>query len=300
MTWWAAEDKARQLESKLAELSQPPGDEECHYVVLQNGINGDAGDWLNFVDQMGEDRTVVVIVSRENEGRGKTNDGLAAAGSRLANLIESKVPAGARLSVVGHSMGGLIVRSALLDLNSRGTEVHKRWQLQVFCTFSTPHLGTILAPAFVSMAARKIHFVSVSDILDIRAAAEGDGAAVGKLFSAEERAILGRFNRRVLFGAAPWADDVTVPMFSSLMVTRNTIDTVKEQPNRTVRANELWDLRTPEIEPFLAKGDVREFIASVEWERWAVDIPSPYRFDIFTRCFSPSQLEKTRQWSAYT
>ena len=166
-TWWAAtDDKVRQLESKLGLSQHTPGDEERgspderHYVVLQNGINGDAGDWLNFVmDEVVRDRTVVVIVSRENE-RSKTNDGLDAAGRRLADLIESKVPVGARLSVVGHSMGGLVVRSALLDLNSRSTEVHERWQLQVFCTFSTPHLGTVSAPGFVSMAARKINYVS--------------------------------------------------------------------------------------------------------------------------------------------
>ena len=97
-------------------------------------------------------------------------------------------------------------------------------------------------------------------------------------------------------------------MFSSLMVTPNAIDRIKERPNRAVRADEPWDVRTSGIEPFLAKGDVGDFITKVEWERWAVDIPSPYPYDITTRyVLSPSHLEqqekkerekRSRQWPA--
>jgi hypothetical protein len=81
----------------------------------------------------------VVYSSTVNEGR--TSDGIAAGGSRLAtevtDIIESHRAHSKQvtLSFVGNSLGGLYSRYALSEIDLSTAEPF------VFCTTATPHLG---------------------------------------------------------------------------------------------------------------------------------------------------------------
>ena len=128
----------RMLERLAASNTAGAHDLGVHHVVFQNGLDGNAGDWLRFIsDAALADRRFKVVVSPVNQDAA-THDGLEATSKRLASFLEQTVPEGP-LSVVGHSMGGLVLRKALLALDAAGTL--SRWDLRVMCTFSTPHLG---------------------------------------------------------------------------------------------------------------------------------------------------------------
>ena len=82
------------------------------------------------------------VVHSATANDGKTNDGIAAGGSRLATevsqLIESHKNNTNRrvtLSFVGNSLGGLYARYALSEMDWSKVEP------MVFCTTATPHLG---------------------------------------------------------------------------------------------------------------------------------------------------------------
>eukprot|EP00038_Savillea_parva_P013379 m.210508 g.210508 ORF g.210508 m.210508 type:complete len:322 (+) comp25101_c0_seq1:205-1170(+) len=284
MFWLDWEDKAAQLDEKMELQATVHGDavdgKDCHYVVLQNGINGNGCDWLRFIPtEVLKDPTVMVIVSRVNE-TWHTHDGLKNAGYRLANLIENRVPPKARLTVVGHSLGGLIVRAALIDLARRGVQLDERWRPEVFCTFSTPHLGTFQWLGMVSSPAAAIGFVSVGEILDIGARVAGTGAACSNgIFSAEEREILTKFRRRILFGACPWADDRTVPCFSSLLLSHDCVGRVRTRPHDAADEGEPMVVNQSEMMPYSSKGDVSEF-TMLQWEKFMVSIPDGSFFTV--------------------
>ncbi|KAJ3142633.1 hypothetical protein HK101_003259 [Irineochytrium annulatum] len=79
-----------------------------------------------------------------------TYAGLDVLGARLASLIIHRLtdlskPAVTDLSVVGYSMGGLVVRYAMGVLYARGWLTGRgSVRTRVFATFATPHLGTKL------------------------------------------------------------------------------------------------------------------------------------------------------------
>jgi pimeloyl-ACP methyl ester carboxylesterase len=138
-----------------------------HLVILVNGIVGSANDW-KFASQRMRGRlgsSVAIHCSVNNAGR-KTFDGLDVMGERLANEVKeviSRTPSATKISFLGHSLGGLISRSAISHLyNSSSAEVvgggaldgngHTTveiprvptiggLQAENFITLATPHLG---------------------------------------------------------------------------------------------------------------------------------------------------------------
>lgn len=266
----------RRLEAAGARLPPPtdPQQEltEQHFVVFQNGFNGAAGDWLRFLpDAALLTSDLRVIVSAVNEGFRATHDGLLASGRRLADLLLTSVPEGASLSLAGHGVGGLILRSALLQL---GEATLVRWNLRLFCTFATPHLGVVPRLGFTSPLFRVLWFVSVADILQIARDVSNKKTNAHGFFGVTERAILAAFDRRVVMGATPWFDDDAVPVWTSLMLDPTTATSVP--PEAPVGDGEPWRITSPGDYMPNPNGDddVLQFTQALLWERYMVAIPS--------------------------
>ena len=129
-----------------------------HLVVLQHGLYGTKANMMVLQQKLhayGGGR-VCAHLAESNEGR--TRDGVAAGGRRLADEIRDvvrKKPTLQTISLVGNSLGGLYVRAAaayILD--------DKRLQLEprVLVTTGCPHLGVrrytyLPLPRFLSPAA---------------------------------------------------------------------------------------------------------------------------------------------------
>ena len=121
-----------------------------HLVVLVHGLFGKPADWRHVVRELEAGlggRGVRIFVSRANL-LWRTFDGVDVCGARLAAEVEALVAAeGAGLetiSIVGHSLGGLIGRYAVGVLSDEASRKMAGLQPHSFVTIATPHLG---APA---------------------------------------------------------------------------------------------------------------------------------------------------------
>ena len=112
-----------------------------HLVVLVHGFQGSSADmriiknllYINFPNS-------VYLCSSYNEN--DTESSVYALGEKLAkevndHLKDNCVMQLGRLSFIGHSLGGLIIRAALPLLEEFSEKMH------LFMTFSSPHLGII-------------------------------------------------------------------------------------------------------------------------------------------------------------
>mmetsp|Transcript_20671 Transcript_20671/g.27229 ORF Transcript_20671/g.27229 Transcript_20671/m.27229 type:complete len:346 (+) Transcript_20671:53-1090(+) len=118
-----------------------------HLILLVHGLDGAPGDLNYLADQlkaklpMGD---TMVVCAKANHGR--TKDGVAAGGLRLAAEIRGLVKAHVsldQLSIIGNSLGGLYSRYALahLNFNPRKRTFLGRLAPRIFMTIATPHLG---------------------------------------------------------------------------------------------------------------------------------------------------------------
>jgi pimeloyl-ACP methyl ester carboxylesterase len=149
---------------------QGPAATEQHVVVLQHGNHGQAGDWLPLERALaalhpGGD----VIFLRPCTSAGmRTHDGIVRCAERLLEELRPVVadalarPGGEAvtllLSLVGHSLGGLIVRCAakliadLRDCELALVERGGRVQLNLLACCNSPHLGSRRPPGGASWA----------------------------------------------------------------------------------------------------------------------------------------------------
>lgn len=114
-------------------------EKEDHFVVLVHGYQASRQDFMVFKNCL-EIRfsEIKVFISTCNEGR--TEDSIEVLGRRFAlelqKFINNSSPSyNYKLSFIGHSMGGLIVRTALCYLENISRNLHS------FISLSTPHLG---------------------------------------------------------------------------------------------------------------------------------------------------------------
>ncbi|CAL5220186.1 g2158 [Coccomyxa viridis] len=119
---------------------------ETHLMLFINGLNGNAGNWDVLIDQLGQYASaneVAILVSTANMSM-KTYQGVDKCGERLAKEVSAYVeqhPALQRISVLGHSMGGLIARYALGKMYDPKTGLICGLRPAHFITLATPHLG---------------------------------------------------------------------------------------------------------------------------------------------------------------
>lgn len=136
--------------STLASASSKTHTNECdshtvHLIVLVHGWKGDSKEMgymkrsLLRESEKHPSSRFVVHSSTVNEGR--TSDGIAAGGERLAAEVSDMIASHraddnvVTLSFVGNSLGGLYSRYAISKIDSSAVEPI------VFCTTATPHLG---------------------------------------------------------------------------------------------------------------------------------------------------------------
>jgi triacylglycerol esterase/lipase EstA (alpha/beta hydrolase family) len=81
----------------------------------------------------------VVLLSTANEGQ--TESDIMEMGERLANEFKNYILSYcpeqciSKISLIGHSLGGLIIRAALPHLAEYSSKFH------LFCSMGSPHLG---------------------------------------------------------------------------------------------------------------------------------------------------------------
>jgi pimeloyl-ACP methyl ester carboxylesterase len=147
-----------------------------HLVVLVHGIVGSPKNWAYIVDALGrragaDGRGLAVLASAANAlevaGPRGTFEGVDVCGARVAAEVRAAVDveqaaraaAGAppldRISVVGHSMGGLVARNAIAhlfeggsgDKNNASPPTIAGLRPVSFTTIATPHTGCTGSPS---------------------------------------------------------------------------------------------------------------------------------------------------------
>src|SRR3989338_2545159 len=115
-----------------------------HLWIFQHGMMGSPEDSLVLRTYLEKLLGAKDLMLRGTQGvEGLTLDGIHLGGFRLAEEIMGvleKNPAICKLSMVGHSMGGVYCRYAMGVLQEAG--VFDRVEPCHFITFATPHLGS--------------------------------------------------------------------------------------------------------------------------------------------------------------
>ncbi|TYZ66602.1 hypothetical protein PybrP1_008122 [[Pythium] brassicae (nom. inval.)] len=117
-----------------------------HLLVLQHGLHGSEHDFANFVrlvrEHLAAEGVYVHAAARNAATFFQTYDGIDQGGERLADEIEAlaaRMPHLRKLSLLGHSLGGLYARYCIGVLLARG--FFARVEPMNFITMATPHLG---------------------------------------------------------------------------------------------------------------------------------------------------------------
>ncbi|KDO21097.1 hypothetical protein SPRG_13806 [Saprolegnia parasitica CBS 223.65] len=123
----------------------PPRDAAAtHLVVLQHGLHGSPSDYHTFgfiLRDVFRDEPGLYIVAATSNAK-DTHDGIDAGGLRLADEVQSLAATCPRLekvSLIGHSLGGLYVRYCIGVLYARG--FFEQITPMNVITLATPHLG---------------------------------------------------------------------------------------------------------------------------------------------------------------
>eukprot|EP00611_Tribonema_gayanum_P024961 TRINITY_DN5592_c0_g2_i2.p1 TRINITY_DN5592_c0_g2~~TRINITY_DN5592_c0_g2_i2.p1 ORF type:complete len:224 (-),score=41.03 TRINITY_DN5592_c0_g2_i2:2567-3238(-) len=117
-----------------------------HLVVLCHGIFGSPGDLAYLEKAVKREGMGRVLVLNARVNTGKTRDGIASGGTRVAEAVREAVsanPSFRYISVAGHSLGGLYLRYAVHLLYDATAERCCIAGLEpvTFMTIATPHLG---------------------------------------------------------------------------------------------------------------------------------------------------------------
>lgn len=141
------------LVSSDPEQSASPGTTETyersaqeHLIVLVNGLFGSRSNWnllISLLRSQLDGSTSRAITSTSNEFIA-TYHGIDVCGRRLAAEIRNEVRMDKRLkriSIIAHSMGGLIARYAIAELFEPTTGLMAGLVPSHFITLATPHVG---------------------------------------------------------------------------------------------------------------------------------------------------------------
>ncbi|GIL80454.1 hypothetical protein Vretifemale_9661, partial [Volvox reticuliferus] len=117
-----------------------------HLIVMANGLFGSPSNWSVICEQLGQhlDMSTVALHPSKVNRLTDTYDGIDVCGQRLADEIRSVAashPSLQRISVIGHSMGGLLLRYAIGVLYNPATGRIAGLQPSHFITLATPHVG---------------------------------------------------------------------------------------------------------------------------------------------------------------
>ncbi|KAL0029171.1 hypothetical protein WJX79_000097 [Trebouxia sp. C0005] len=117
-----------------------------HLVVMANGLFGKASNWDVVIDELQKvlDTSQTLLVASDANSLMQTFDGIDSCGDRLAAEVRQKAkeyPSLEKISLLGHSMGGLLVRYAAGKLYDPITHLICGLIPAHFITLATPHMG---------------------------------------------------------------------------------------------------------------------------------------------------------------
>ncbi len=165
---------------------------------------------------------VWVHVSTANEGVVQslwaTSRGVAAGAAKLVCEVEGLVaaePAVTRLSLLGHSLGGLFCRAAAPALVCSPALLARGVSFATYASFATPHAG-LRNHLFPGLQPLLEAGVIGQTGVDLTLSAEADGGVIGQLAGPAALAALARFDARILVALV--ADDDKVPFASAALV----------------------------------------------------------------------------------
>lgn len=248
-----------------------------HLVVVHHGMCAEPAEVQRIAEGLESAFGEKLRVLNASVNTKQTTDGVAAAGARLAELIRMEAPPhGGRLSLVAHSMGGVVARWAVKELEEQDWFAQKRVHAVNFVTTASPHLGLSDVGTFwyksISLTGPLVG-LTVKDLL-----AQSDVLKEDLIGEVALRG-LQRFCRRALYGNLE--DDVGVrPCTSLLLPLRPEVGSMPvgvPQSLSLVRDGE-WeavelgpDFTQPQLHA--AARQMLHRLDTLAWERYAVHFP---------------------------
>ena len=107
-------------------------------------------------------------------------------GQRVADYVRQNITQGQRVAFIGHSMGGLMIRSLLVDnllfapFGSVGPSLPTPSAVVGMVTLGTPHLGAPTEPELDGILKCYIHLQEMQSVLGFPTYSLGDAMAYGK------------------------------------------------------------------------------------------------------------------------
>ena len=241
-----------------------------HLVVLVHGFQGRPTD-LGYLNRRLESETGVrVLCASANDGR--TFDGVAAGGKRIAREIEAFVvreKQARSISFVGNSLGGLYARYALGELYDATEGSVAGLRPAAFATTAAPHLGVREAPyGFALSPVAALGAMFLSDRMSLTARDLCGQTDVLDLLAFEPRFLrpLGAFRSRKAL--ASLRKDFMVP-FKSALFTSLSPSAFKSRASGGDNLIYCLEDSSP------GNTKAADSIAALGWSRCAADLREP-------------------------
>ncbi|CAJ0946607.1 unnamed protein product, partial [Mesorhabditis belari] len=200
------------LPDRATLLAQSP-----HLIVFVHGLEGAMDDLMpykNFLRISLPAQPMLFLMSRSNEL--ETWADLEQMGANLLDEVteyaQSMPRAPNRISFITHSLGGIIVRTAI----GRSDAEWLREKAHTLLTLNTPHLGLIYAPKVSSFGVAVIQWWKKSRSLEQLAMKDSTSLHDSFLMKLSKNKSLSAFKNVLVVGSS---GDVYVPVHSSLLET---------------------------------------------------------------------------------
>ncbi|KNG77152.1 hypothetical protein PFMG_03056 [Plasmodium falciparum IGH-CR14] len=164
-----------------------------HYFIFQHGLTASVHDFQNiFNSLLTKYPHVFVYVTYSNQGH--TFEGVDVGTERICTelnclfkIINDKI----NISMIGHSLGGILNRSVLLNLNRK--KIFKNKKLINFITFACPHIGVHENMAIMKVLSTYLGAHTIDDL-------NNKTTLLLKIASVESINILKKFENIIFYG----------------------------------------------------------------------------------------------------
>lgn len=177
-----------------------------HLIVIQNGLNGHHSlmkSVCNYYETRLSKENVRVIASDVNNFW-NTHDGIEAMGSRLYKFVLEQIvtrPSVDSISFIGHSLGGLMIRSCVEKLGLHklkdGSLFFEKIKPVAYISIASPHGGIEESPHWRKIAARFVIGKTGMELLQ-----EDETQLLRKMNEPQNMNALQLFSHKVLYGNA--------------------------------------------------------------------------------------------------
>jgi len=221
-------------------LSEPQNNKIDHVVVFQHGLHGfpsSFNTWVTLLKNKLASNKYHFHIATSNSGFLITHDGIDVGGKRLAEEIEKlrqnlALEKGTKLSLVGHSLGGLYCRYAIGYMFEQGTL--ENWELKQLITFASPHMGVRKSPSQYILSTLAFFycrkFISRTGLQLIYEDSDQGLPLLQQMADPEGPYFLAlkKFQRRVLYSNI--SNDIQVEFTSGAIVSTNPFSKITLRP----------------------------------------------------------------------